>query len=173
MVVLNSARVNSFLLFGRRSSNFFQIIIYWRDWSGAILTWWRISRYFISDFLNKETFKIWFLHMTKFGWKESLILFRIKCQILKIYRYKPKRLRAGYFLETHVDVGGNFSNASIDICKVLIASKKRPMPQTYKSLMKELLFWMTLMKISQPNWPNFQIWEMCYRTNTSIKICRD
>lgn len=32
------------------------------------------------------------------------------------------------------------ANASIDIAKVLIASKKRPMPQTYKSVMKELAF---------------------------------
>ena len=32
------------------------------------------------------------------------------------------------------------ANASIDIAKVLIASKKRPMPQTYKSIMKELAF---------------------------------
>jgi len=32
------------------------------------------------------------------------------------------------------------ANAAIDIAKVLIASKKRPMPQTYKSIIKELAF---------------------------------
>ena len=32
------------------------------------------------------------------------------------------------------------ANASIDIAKILIASKKRPIPQTYKSIMKELAF---------------------------------
>lgn len=32
------------------------------------------------------------------------------------------------------------ANASIDIAKILIASKKRPIPQTYKSIIKELAF---------------------------------
>lgn len=32
------------------------------------------------------------------------------------------------------------ANASIDIAKILIASKKRPIPQTYKSILKELVF---------------------------------
>jgi uncharacterized protein YutE (UPF0331/DUF86 family)/predicted nucleotidyltransferase len=32
------------------------------------------------------------------------------------------------------------ANASIDVAKILIASKKRPIPQTYKSILKELAF---------------------------------